>query len=509
MTNSSYIDDIGPRLRGTISEQTDYMLFDEAMRCLRTGALRAAYIVAWLSAAESLRGKFVAMSSRDSEIRRVLAQIEQAEAQDRPTDRLLLSKAKEFGLIDTEEHEKLENIRRMRNLYAHPTQTGPSEAEVIAALDVTVEAVLRKPPLLRHGYVNALCRSLFEDRHFLDDVPERIQEYAVGVSKRIHPDVVPFLFKQLVDGLEKTTTDPSLGFFLRRGLLFGIAFMSEVKPDMSAEHWNVPEIVQSHPTAGPLLLSIPVVWALMTEQCQDMVLGYLVEPVVENKVVAPMSEGLRTARALVACLTPRQVERLMAAEKRTGTSVLQKAGMSLRDYWSRILDGLKFYDWDHQNTAAEGLHKAGPDECRLLPDEAQELLGRNITQAADGGAWGPMSFITTYLKREVWPVAFVRGLLTEALVNEDRSYRLKEKYFEGVVQVVLLHPKAGEIVGSVVDEVAQSKPKTGYGMEYHYDTAIAILSKVRALANTEQQPSLEALSRAILEAKERMSKQSV
>lgn len=51
-------------MAGRISEEIDRPLFKEAAACFCTRALRAAYIMAWISVAESLRSRFSAMAQR-------------------------------------------------------------------------------------------------------------------------------------------------------------------------------------------------------------------------------------------------------------------------------------------------------------------------------------------------------------------------------------------------------------------------------------------------------------
>jgi len=401
-------------LRQRISEAVDLLLFDEAAKCLEAQAYRAAYIMTWICIAESLRNKFVVMSQRDATVGRIVGQIEQAKQQDRPTDKLLLENAAQIGLITAEELKKLEYIREMRNIYAHPTGADPSKQEVLAALVIAVETVLSRPPLLRHGYVASLLRSLFEDRHFLDDVPATVREYATGVAHRVHPEVLPYLLKGLTERLEQTIIDPELRVFQRRGLEFGATLLAEMRPDLSAEAWNILAIVQKYPAASSLLLSTPEVWPLLPEQCQDMVLGHLVEPVRGSQVQPPTGPGLQRARALywAGSLTTRQQERFCSSFERAPYVILKEAGVPLQEYAKRVIMGLSSHDWYMQNPASDALRDAGANECSRVDKDIQEQLGRNILQAAEGKARSAESFIRSIIgNKEVWPSAFVEGLI--------------------------------------------------------------------------------------------------
>lgn len=54
-------------------------IYNCSTKCLRAGALRAAYIMGWLSAAESLRSKFAVMAERNRQAGNVLTQAEKRE----------------------------------------------------------------------------------------------------------------------------------------------------------------------------------------------------------------------------------------------------------------------------------------------------------------------------------------------------------------------------------------------------------------------------------------------
>jgi len=499
-------------LRNRISERVDFPLFDEAVKCLKGQAYRASYVMTWLCIAESLRNKLVEISHRDSEVGRMVRQIEEAERQRKPTDRLLLAKAAELGLISPDEEEKkLEHMLDMRHIYAHPKGTEPSSEEVLAALVIAVEAVLSKPPLLRHGYVANLLRSLFEERHFLDDVPERIREYATRVAHRVHPDVLPYLLEKLTERLDQTIADPELGIFRRRGLEFGTSLLAELRPDLSAEAWNTPSIVQRYPAAASLLLSIPELWTLLPDQVQDMIFGHLVEPVKEAEILPPTVAGLKRARDLssAAALSARQQERLSSSVERAPYDVLKEAGVPLREYAQRMIEALISYTWPEQNPAAEALLRAGPDECNEVDQDTQEQLGRNILQAADGHAYGAESLIESVISgEEAWPRGFVEGLILETLVNDDGCFRLKERHFGKALKIAATHPNAEMILQRVIGEVSGSEPKSLAVLD-DYDQAMDLIRGIRTQEELQTLPYLDALVDTIDSAKSRATDQGL
>jgi len=494
------------KLRERISENEDVLLFDEAVKCLTAGAHRAAYIVTWICVAEALRNRFMSMSLRDAEIGKIVGQIKDCEKNDRPTDKLLLGKASELGIVMTDEEEKLEHMRVMRNIYAHPTGVGPSEEEVVAALTIAIEAVLSKPALMRHGYVQNLFRSLFEDFHFLDDVPVRIREYAEGVVHRVHPEVLPYLLENLFERLEQSIYDPELALFMRRGIEFGTALLATLQPTLSEEKWNIIQTIQKCPMAGSLLLASPTMWSLLPEQAQDMVLGHLTEPIRDNQIQPPTIIGLQLVCMLdqASLPTKRQKERIASCIKRASYSTLSGAGIHLSEYAQRIKQDLANHNWHTQNPACDALLNAGKNQCGQLDKDTQEQLGRNVLQAADGTATHAVNFIRQIIQsEEVWSRHFIEGMLLETLVNEKQDFRLKERHFGGALIIVSKHPKASSIFNRLIKEVTKSKPK--YHWTGEFDKAINLISTIRPQIDPDAHQYLEALENGIVQAKSQVT----
>lgn len=485
-------------LRKRVSESEDILLFDEAVKCLSAGAYRAAYIVTWICVAESIRNRFVSMSRRDAEIGKIVGQIENAEKNDRPTDRLLLDKAFELGIITFDEKEKLDHMRVMRNIYAHPTGAGPTNVEVLAALTIAVDAILSKPPLMHHGYVQNILKSLFEDIHYLDDVPILIREFATGVARRVHPDVMPYLLENLLQRLEQTMDDPALALFRRRGLEFGTTVLTELRLNLSDGKWNIVQIVQKYPVASSTILSTPDVWPLLPKQAKDMVLGRLAEPVRDNEIQPPTSIGLQRLQTLAqaSLLSKRQRDRVIACTERAPYPVLRAAGIHLKAYSQRIIPDLASHNWYIQNPACDALLDAGKRECNRLDKGTQEQLGRNVLQAADGQATHAENFIVQIIQsNDVWPRAFVEGIILEPLVNEKLEFRFKGRHFSGAIVIASQHPKSNEIFNRVIKEVKKSKPK--YFWHKDCDEALQVLAAIRPQLDTNIHQHLDALVDAI------------
>jgi len=468
-------------LRKSIFDKKDLILFDEALKCFENEAYRASLILIWICTAASLRNKFKDMAVHDSEIGKIVKEIEKMERQEKSTDRFILQKSLEIGVISSHEYfEKLDHIRNMRNLYAHPIGKKPEIEEVIASFVLSVNIVLSFPSRLRHGYVEKIIKSLFEDRHFLDDDDSKIKEYGLVVANRIDPDVLPFLFKKLSEGLEKIFDDPEFGIFKKRCFFFGVTLLKKLKPDLSHDNWNIITMIQNSPKSMSLLISIPDIWISLSGRVKDMCFSHLIEPVLGIEIKPPTGFSLRRAITLSkeGLLTGRQKEKLDKSMKKVPCITLKLAGIHLREYADIIISDLKSYNWYVQNPAIIALKRAGIDECSQLDPSVQKQLGRNVLQSAQGGAGESEFFISSILNRkEIWSKFFIEGLLLETLVNDNCKFRLKEIFFEDVVKITLLHPSIVEIINCVIKEIKSSKMSRFCKIDDYY-VLMDILKKV-------------------------------
>ena len=117
------------------------------------------------------------MSLRAGQMARWVSETDRLEADGVTIDQRLLDRAKASGLVSEPEFKKLSYLKDMRNSFAHPTGAAPTAAEVSAALQVAVDVVLSRPPLLGHGFARELTETLFTDLHFLDDVEDKVTSY--------------------------------------------------------------------------------------------------------------------------------------------------------------------------------------------------------------------------------------------------------------------------------------------------------------------------------------------
>src|SRR5687768_7084469 len=117
-------------LLSKVYSEQDKVLLSEAIACLKAGALRSAYIMTWLTIAESLKNKLKEMSYRDGSILKIISEVERREGEGRAVDKYVLEQAALVGLVDASYAVRLGQIYTMRGIYAHPYEIAAGEEEV-------------------------------------------------------------------------------------------------------------------------------------------------------------------------------------------------------------------------------------------------------------------------------------------------------------------------------------------------------------------------------------------
>lgn len=457
-------------LKNQIVDEKDRILFDEIIACYESGALRAAYIMTWISILESLKQKLNKMAIKDSQVEKFVAKIKEKEEKgEYISDKRILEKSKEYGLLSFIEYEKLENIRKMRNVYAHPYQTAPSSEEVIAAIKIAVESVLSKPPLLRHGYVKEIIDSLANDFHYIDDDEKKIRDFARNIAYKIHPDTYPYIFRISCDHLESLIKKPDRNRFVKRLNIFIEELFKVVKLSNIDDSWKIEKLCKQFPIGSALVLSTTRIWKFIPEQIQDMLIGYLLESVSKDKILSPTPFGLKKVFSLYTkgLLTDSQQKKFFntITKKTIPYHTLLQAGIPLKFYVNKILEDLKSYNWHIQNTAAVALSNIDSRQFFDLSEEQQEELGRNILQASEGNAFDVINFLNKVSKAPyLYPKAFIKGIFFETLFNENKQFRLKIKHFDTTLKCILNCEEkiCVEILKEAEEKLRIAQPKNRY-----------------------------------------------
>ncbi len=295
-----------PYLEEVLDEQ-DQVLFAEAVQSAGAGALRAAYLMTWLSCAESLKRRFKEMAPRDGSAKKIAGKVTRKEDAQQSVDSYLLDRAKEYGFIGETDHSRLMHVYNMRCIYGHPYEEQPSKEDLISAASTVLEVVLGRPLKLRHGYLDDQVRLLTKEKNFLDDVPEAVERYVEEVLPKVDEALHVWFLQKLWREAEKLARDPSMGVFLRRAVWFSIGYL-KAKNDLMAEWDFVPDLTNCAVVASQILAE-PTLFSRIGEHAQDVVVAHLVDFARTTSDFLYLLENLDRADAL----TSRQKERFTAA----------------------------------------------------------------------------------------------------------------------------------------------------------------------------------------------------
>lgn len=456
-----------------VNDTQDRILFEEAVTSAKAGAFRGAYLLVWLSCAESLKRRFRAVCSRDATATRVSGEVERKEAAHSSIDLFLLEESTDYGFIDDAGFARLSHIYEMRCVYGHPYERQPKEEDLIAAASAVTELVLSQPVRLRHGYLAEQIRLLTQERAFLDDQHDAVADYAKEVFGRMDEDLVEWFIEKLWSATETLVPDKSMDMFVRRVAWFCAELLSS-SPKKVLKRWDLPTALTSSPVTGASSLSDARVFKDLTKHAQDIVVGNLVGHASTDSRSLLLLQTLADAGVL----NDRQVKRFQDAVDSLPLKVMADVGIKLEYYAGRIIARLKSHNWYTQNPAIDVLKNAGPDAIGELPEPTQEELGNNLLQSADGSAGSSRALLIEIAGgTSSWPTAFVRGVVTECFVNDENRIRFKiNEADEALLSLKSVPSKARrEIVGSVVTRLTDATPKEGYRLDRTQDEMIQLI----------------------------------
>lgn len=368
------------------------------------------------------------MGQRDRQMGKWVNETDKAEQDGATIDQRLLDQAKKSGFVSDPEFKKLTYLKDMRNSFAHPTGAAPSQSEVSAALQIAIDTVLSRPPLLGHGFAQELTDTLFGDRHFLDDVEDKVTSYADQLRLLLNPDVIPWLAERVVTLLDSTLPDPQLEVFGRRAIWFIRQLLATAGVDSSPK-WRIEKMLNDHPLAACLIVGDMRIFPRVGSQLSDRAFGWLAEPTSEGQVLPPSIRALAalTSLADAELLDEIKQTRLSEVIGRMPYSTLQQ-GAPFRVWARKVISDLGTHSWYVQNPAASAVGTAGPLGLESCEDSVLESLGRGLLAAADGTANDTEALIR-YLHNDglEWPTSLIKGLLLETVVNEGGVFRVKPK----------------------------------------------------------------------------------
>jgi len=399
-----------------VNADEDRPLLEEALVAAEHGAFRAAYIVTWLACAESFRRRFREAKVRDANAAKIHGEIERKENNHQSVDLYLLGKAVEYGFVTDVGKTQLQHIYDMRCVYGHPYEEAPGREQVEAAVYTVVDLVLSRPFLLRHGFLVKLLDDMTGDVAFIDDLEKAVEKFADEMIPRIDDGLKEWLLVKYWGMVESMVGDPSLSLYTRRARWFSQRLLGSIAAE--DERWTTIDWVghcQKFPSNVSWVLTRPTIFDRLSERIQDYVVGKIIELSKESPRLLSRLELLRKHNKLKV----RNIEKVDNRVADLSSAELGSSGLPLSLSFDAIIRWLKSRNWPTQAPAVRHVTQRGKYDIALLTPERQEILGRNILQAADGSERTAQTLLCAIAEdTEPWPPDFIGGIVKECFMNE-------------------------------------------------------------------------------------------
>ena len=237
-----------------ILEEEDKPLFEDAVKAAIAGAMRGAYVLIWLSCAESLKRRFREAQKRDGSAGKIYGNIKELEKQHKPIDKFVLDKALDYGFLSDSAHNVLNHIYEMRCVYGHPYEEEPSEEQNTHAAESVVRLVLAQPLKLSHGFATQILIKMLEDQNYLDDTIKAVSGFAKDILTRIDEQIYDWFLKKIWIELEKIADDPTMMLFFKRGKRFSQTLIEVSTTELfNDDQWH--DLVSQFPNTALRVLS--------------------------------------------------------------------------------------------------------------------------------------------------------------------------------------------------------------------------------------------------------------
>lgn len=438
-----------------VHDAEDKPLLEEAIKDANAGAYRSAYIMTWLSCAESIKRRFKVAAHRDNVATGVVGDYEQKERDAKSIDLFLLEKAKSYGFITGADHLRLKQIYEKRCLFGHPYETAPLEVEVLDAMAMVTTCLLSVPVRMRHGYLQAQADEVVTNKAFIDDFQPAVIAYAREIQARGAPDLLGWWLAKIWTQASPLIGDPSTPWLLSRVCWLSDVILNEL--DANVVNSAFTSSLANEPKIASLCLARSSAFQHLQSLVSDQVVSHLLSQAATSPSwIRPLLEQESQDR-----LSARQIERLKTFIESADLFALLNAKVPLARVVERVIANLKTYNWNIQNPTAEALLNLDDEEFAGVSPPLQEQLGRNLLQAGQK-ANDCSHFISECGKGgKKIPGRMAYGLLAEMLYNDSGQLRPKLGCAYSVLKVVgrLSETEQSELIDEVIATLRRSQHK--------------------------------------------------
>ena len=271
------------------------------------------------------------------------------------------------------------------------------------------------------------------------------------------------------------SSDATMTVFYQRGIVFTqtVLIASDFEVFTNDEWHNK---VCEFPRTLINIFSLPVLYRKVGSKAQDVIVGEIIERSKTRPSILQVLENIEVAEGLSQRQEKRFHDRITIME----SSNLYKSRLSLSLCFDTVICDLSSSNFYTQNPAVEFVSSCGFQQVERLDEIKQCLLGRNILQAAEGGATKAKSFIRELTQnRNGYSLIFIKGIVLECFTNENNEIRFKSQSLNMVLTILdnLNEVERSQFVDKVEHSINIGRPKYSLIMESELKEVLSLLAE--------------------------------
>ncbi len=424
----------------------DRVLFSDAAICAKNGALRAAYIMIWLSCAESLKRKIIAVAnSNHAQAQKAVKQIEEKEAKNNSVDRYILEQACNLEIISKISKEKLEHIYEMRCVYGHPYNEEPLPEQILNAAAVAVDAVLAHPTRLKQAYAKESIIKFTTKKEYIPDYKESVENYAINTFlPMLSQEIYGFFLKEYWSKMESDMLNPDYMLFTNRCKWISLCTLDyAIKSNYSI--FNVKEWHDIVNRFTDILIEIledfPSLFKVIGTDAQNSLIVHVSEKAKTRPYALRVLEQIYND----GLLNSKQTEMMFRFIKTCPSRTIYHSRITFELICDRVCSDLASCIYTVTNEAYDYFRDISAENIASLEPRKQELMGIKFVQHSLRTDWGVChcdeAYNSLHRKSADLPQGFVRGLLLAVFfspesLDSEPKFDLKIKRLPDVIKIV-------------------------------------------------------------------------
>ena len=458
-----------------IPENNDKVLITEAVKVIDCKQYRAAYILIWLACIESIVERFKQLSRTDPAAKKIYDEITDTSDGKRATDKIILTKAKEYGFIDAIEENKLKQIYENRCIYAHPYNESPKLENVDSAFVDVIDIILAKTLYFTKNNIKQEISKLTDNMLYVANFPASIERHTEFLLKRIETDNLMLFIQGYFEKLDQYWTKSTKTEEVNLGInLLSVLLKKTDIAELPNADWH--QITMKLKIVDSFILLEPVLFSKIGFDAQNTLLTKAKNLI--NRYLPVLNGIINLIKTKV--LTNDQYNIIQQELNNLSLEVFANSDADLNFLYDKIITDLKSYTWPVQSPAILAIINKKSTIKNLSIDKQIEL-GRNVLQTANGNERRACAFLES---QDIYslPVDFLKGIIFEVFVNENNEIRYKERCINSVLSIINNIEAADRdaILEGLIEIISRSNIKRG--QEYALSM---ILIKDKNLQNTE------------------------